>query len=345
MDMHVHLPIDSPVYPLEFVQDDAAMATTRAVKNAKILLLSGFTTIRCVGQIYAGPNFIDIAVAKAGEKGWILAPHIISAGNALGMTGGIMDPDMVGGYAPDILSTSYKNGVADGVDELVKSVRYQLKYGATVIKIGATDGVLAETSSVGNQEYTFEEMKAVVDEANRHNIPVAAHAHGTAGIKAAIKAGVSSIEHGSLLDDESIAMMIQQGTYLVPTTYADDAIPLELLNPLRRKKAEYIMPLAIQNLQKAIQAGVKIAFGTDSPVIPHGDNAKEFAALVRRGMKPIDAIRTATLNSAELLRVKDRGQIKIGYHADIIGLTENPLDNIQALEHVVFVMKDGEVIN
>lgn len=343
MDMHVHLPIDSSTYPLEFVQDDAGMATVRAVKNAKILLLAGFTTIRCVGQIYAGPNFIDIAVAKAGENGWIPAPHIISAGNAIGMTGGIMDPDMVGGYAPNTLSTSYRNGVADGADEIVKAARYQIKYGAKVIKIGATDGVLAEMPDVGNQEYTFEEMKAVIEEANRHDIPVAAHAHGTAGINAAIKAGASSIEHGSLLDDESISLMKKHGTYLVPTTYADDALNLALLNPVQRKKAEYIMPLAKQNLKKAIQENVKIAFGTDSPVIPHGENAKEFAALVRRGMKPIDAIRTSTINAADLLRRKDIGQIKVGYHADIIGVTENPLINISSLEKIQFVMKDGEV--
>lgn len=343
MDMHVHLPIDTPTYPLEFVQDDAGMATVRAVKNAKILLLSGFTTIRCLGQIYAGPNFIDIAVAKAGEQGWIPAPHIISAGNALGMTGGIMDPDMVGGYAPNVLSTSYKIGVADGVDEVVKATRYQIKYGAKVIKIGATDGVLAETASVGNQEYTFEEMKAIVDEAKRHDVTVAAHAHGTEGINAAIKAGVNSIEHGSMLNDESIRLMKQHGTYLVPTIYTADSEALGYLNPLMRSKSEYINPIAKRSLEKAIKAGVKIAFGTDSPVVPHGDNAKEFSALVRQGMQQIDAIRSATINAADLLKLQDQGQIKISYHADIIGVSENPLTNIKTLENVRFVMKDGEV--
>lgn len=343
MDMHVHLPVDSPTYALQFMQDDAGMATVRAVKNAKILLLAGFTTIRCLGQIYAGPNFIDIAVAKAGEQGWIPAPHIISAGNAIGMTGGTMDPDMIGGYAPNIIASDYKIGVADGVDEVVKAVRYQIKYGAKVIKIAATDAVLTESDNAANQEYSYEEMKAIVDEANRHGIPVAAHAHGTEGINAAIRAGVSSIEHGSLLSDESIQLMKQHGTYLVPTTHTDDGINLNELTPMMRKKANYIIPLAKQSLQKAIKAGINIAFGTDSPVIPHGENGKEFAALVQRGMQPIDAIRAATINAADLLRIHDRGEIKIGYDADIIGVTENPLTNIKTLENIPFVMKDGVV--
>ncbi len=169
------------------------------------------------------------------------------------------------------------------------------------------------------------------------------HAHGTEGINAAIKAGVRSIEHGSLLDNESIRLMKQHETFLVPTTYASEAIKLDMLSPITRKKAEYLMPIAKQNLQNAIKSGVKIAFGTDSPVIPHGENAKEFAALVRRGMQPIDAIRAATINAADLLKLQDRGQIKVGYHADIIGVIENPLTNIQTLENISFVMKDGEV--
>jgi imidazolonepropionase-like amidohydrolase len=286
---------------------------------------------------------VDVALSKASEAGWITAPHIIPAGHALSITGGHMDPDMVGPYAPNVLPISYRTGVADGVDEVIKSVRYQIKHGAKVIKAAATAGVLSEEEGVGNQQYSYEELKVMVDEAGRHGIPVAVHAHGTEGINAAIKAGVRSIEHGSLLDDESIRLMKQYGTFLVPTTYAADAIKLDFLSPTTRKKAEYLLPLAKQNLQKAIRAGVKIAFGTDSPVIPHGENAKEFAALVRRGMAPIDAIRTATINAADLLRLQDRGQIKVGFHADIIGVMQNPLTNIQTLENVSFVMKDGEV--
>ena len=344
MDMHVHLPNDmNEKFALQLVQDDDAMATVRGVKNAKILLMAGFTTVRNLGLV-PGESFVDVALSKASESGWIVAPHIIPSGHPLSITGGHMDPDMFGAYAQNILPVSYRTGVADGVDEVVKSVRYQIKYGAKVIKAAATAGVLSEEAGVGNQQYSDEELKAMVEEASRHDIPVAVHAHGTAGINAAIKAGVRSIEHGSLLDDESIRLMKQHGTFLVPTTYAADAINFNFLSPISRKKAAYLMPLAKQNVAKAIKAGVKIAFGTDSPVIPHGENAKEFAALVRRGMTPLDAIRTATLNAAELMKLQDRGQIKSEFHADIVGVSENPLNNIRTLEDVKFVMKDGEVI-
>ncbi|RDI48868.1 metal-dependent hydrolase family protein [Aquicella lusitana] len=343
MDMHVHLPNDfNQQFKLQLVQDDDAMSTVRGVKNARILLMAGFTTVRNLG-LTPGEGFVDVALAKASEAGWIVAPHIIPAGHGLSITGGHMDPDMFGPYAPNVLPVSYRTGIADGVDEVIKSVRYQIKHGAKVIKAAATAGVLSEEDGVGNQQYSYEELKAMVDEAGRHDIPVAVHAHGTEGINAAVKAGVRSIEHGSLLDDESIRLMKQHGTFLIPTTYVTDAINLDILSPITRKKAEYLMPIAKKNLQKAIKSGVKIAFGTDSPVIPHGENAKEFAALVRRGMQPIDAIRTATINAADLLRLQDRGQIRVGYHADIIGVLENPLTNIHALEHVHFVMKDGEV--
>ena len=344
MDMHVHLPNDmNEKFALQLVQDDDAMETVRGVKNAKILLMAGFTTVRNLGLV-PGESFVDVALSKASESGWIVAPHIIPSGHPLSITGGHMDPDMFGAYAQNVLPVSYRTGVADGVDEVVKSVRYQIKYGAKVIKAAATAGVLSEEAGVGNQQYSDEELKAMVEEASRHDIPVAVHAHGTAGINAAIKAGVRSIEHGSLLDDESIRLMKRHGTFLVPTTYAADAINFNFLSPISRKKAAYLMPLAKQNVAKAIKAGVKIAFGTDSPVIPHGENAKEFAALVRRGMTPLDAIRTATLNAAELMKLQDRGQIKSEFHADIVGVSENPLNNIRTLEDVKFVMKDGEVI-
>jgi imidazolonepropionase-like amidohydrolase len=343
MDMHVHLPNDfNQRFALQLVQDDDAMSTVRGVKNAKLLLMAGFTTVRNLG-LTPGESFVDVALSKASEAGWIIAPHIIPAGHALSITGGHLDPDMFGPYAPNVLPVSYRTGVADGVDEVIKSVRYQIKHGAKVIKAAATAGVLSEEEGVGAQQYSYEELKAMVDEAARHGVPVAVHAHGTEGINAAIKAGVRSIEHGSLLDEESIRLMKQHGTFLVPTAYVADAIKLDQLSPATRKKAEYLIPLAKQNLKKAIKAGVKIAFGTDSAIIPHGENAKEFAALVRRGMKEIDAIRSATINAADLLQLQDRGQIKVGYHADIIGVTENPLMNIRTLENIPFVMKDGEV--
>jgi len=295
--------------------------------------------------ISSGESFVDVSLAKASEAGWIKAPHIIPAGHALSMTGGHLDPDMFGAYAPNVLPVSYRTGVADGIDEVIKAVRYQIKHGAKVIKIAATAGVLSEEEGVGEQQYSDEELKAIVSEANRHHVFVAAHAHGLEGINAAIKAGVRSIEHGSMMNNESIRLMKQYGTYLVPTAYTlSGEVKHEYISAITRRKSEYLTPLAIQNLQNAIKANVKIAFGTDSGVIPHGDNAKEFSILVKRGMQPIDAIRTATINSAEMMKIQDRGQIKMGYHADIIGVIENPLTNIKTLENVVFVMKDGEVI-
>ncbi|WP_367606964.1 amidohydrolase family protein [Legionella sp. W05-934-2] len=252
-----------------------------------------------------------------------------------------MDPEMVGNYRSAHIPNSYKNGVADGVDEVVKSVRYQIKYGAKVIKAGATAGVLSHESTVGAQQYSFEELKAMVNEAARHGVYVSVHAHGTQGINDAIKAGVRSIEHGSLLSDESIRLMKEKGTYLVPTSYLGYAINYDMLPNDIRQKAEYVIPKARKSLEKAIQAHVKIVFGTDTPVFPHGDNAKEFSALVKRGMSPIDAIRTSTTNAAEMMDIKNRGQIKIGMLADIIGVEGDPMTNITVLEKVKFVMKTG----
>jgi imidazolonepropionase-like amidohydrolase len=344
MDMHVHVSCDrDQEYALYLVQDDAGMATVRGVKNAKVLLMAGFTTVRNLNQGYPGDNFIDVALSKASEYGWIDAPHIIPSGHALSITGGHQDPDMFGGFAPNVLNVDYRNGVADGVDEVVKAVRYQIKHGAKVIKVAATAGVISTEPSVGNQQYSYKELKAIVDEAKRHDIPVAAHAHGTEGINAAIKAGVRSIEHGSLLNDESIHLMKENGTYLVPTTYVLFSLKLDKLNPMVRAKAAYLIPLAKANVSKAIASDVNIAFGTDSPVIPHGDNAKEFSSMVQLGMTPMNAIRTATINAADLARIKNRGQIKVGYHADIIGVTKNPMVDIKTLEDVRFVMKDGKV--
>ena len=223
------------------------------------------------------------------------------------------------------------------------ATRYQIKYGAKFIKICATAGVLSFEESVGAQQFTLEEMQTIVDEAARHGMKVAAHAHGTAGIKAAVRAGVASIEHGSILDDEAIQMMIDRGTYLVPTTYLVGAINMDALPPPIRAKAEQVLPMAVESVRRAVTAGVKIAFGTDAAVYPHGDNAKEFAALVDRGMSPLEAIRSATINAADLLGVDDRGQIAEGLLADMVAVSGNPLNDITAMENVRFVMKGGQV--
>jgi imidazolonepropionase-like amidohydrolase len=213
-----------------------------------------------------------------------------------------------------------------------------------VIKTCATAGVLSLEGPVGAQQYSYEEMKAMVDEAARHGVKVAAHAHGSEGILAAVQAGVASIEHGSVLTDEIIALMVEQGTYLVPTTYLADRIDLDVLPPLVRAKAETILPQMRRSLERAIAAGVPIAFGTDAAVFPHGENAGEFSIYVRLGMTEIEALRTATIRAADLLDVDDRGRIEAGLLADLIAVPGNPLDDIAVTENVVFVMLGGRVI-
>ena len=200
-----------------------------------------------------------------------------------------------------------------------------------------------ETQAIRDFVLAHPEIRAMVEEAARHGVKVAAHAHGTEGIIAAVRAGVASIEHGSMLNDEAIALMKEKGTYLVPTTYLAGAINLDVLPPPIRAKAEAVLPVAKESVRRAIQAGVKIAFGTDAAVFPHGDNAKEFAALVERGLTPLEAIRSATLNAVDLLGVDDRGLIAPGRWADIIAVPGNPLEDVRALEDVRFVMKGGKV--
>jgi imidazolonepropionase-like amidohydrolase len=266
---------------------------------------------------------------------------VVPSRESLGITGGHCD---VTGFAPGILEQDPKSGVADGPWEVVQAVRYQIKHGAQVIKTCATAGVLSMEGPVGAQQYTEEELRAMVEEAARHGIKVAAHAHGTEGIKAAVRAGVASIEHGSMLDEEAIALMKERGTYLVPTTYLVDRINLAVLPPLVRRKAETVLPLARESLKRAIVAGVKIGFGTDAAVYPHGENAKEFAVLVRMGMSPLEALRSATTGAADVLGVTDRGVVAPGKLADLVALPGDPLQDITATERVSWVMQGGRVV-
>jgi imidazolonepropionase-like amidohydrolase len=338
IDAHTHLTGDlEGDWSHRDVTETAADAALRGARNASRTLRAGFTTVRDVGA----PGFADVSLMHAIDGGLVEGPRMIPSGHALGITGGHCD---VTGYAPGIAEGSPESGVVDGVDEALKAVRYQAKHGAKVIKICATAGVLSFDATVGAQQLSDEEMRAIVQEARRHGLKVAAHAHGAEGILAAVRAGVASIEHGSLINDEAMALMKQQGTYLVPTTYLVDAIDLTQLPPPIRAKAEGILPLAKANLRLAIRAGVKIAFGTDAAVYPHGRNAREFAALVERGMTPIDAIRAATVNDADLLGVTDRGRIAPGLLADLIAVPGNPLTDVRVLERVTFVMKGGVTV-
>ena len=307
----------------------------QAVRFGGVTVRAGFTTVRDFG------GDVTVELAKAVEQGHIVAPRVIPSRNALGITGGHCD---VTGFAPGILEGGIEQGVADGPWAVVQAVRYQIKHGAQVIKTCATAGVLSMEGPVGAQQYTYEEMKAMVDEAARHGIKVAAHAHGSEGILAAVRAGVASIEHGSILTEEIMDLMIEKGTYLVPTTYLVDRIPLDALPPLVRSKAEEILPEARQSVQRAIQAGVPIAFGTDAGVFPHGENAGEFEIYVQMGMSELDAIRTATINAADLLGTTDRGRIATGLSADIIAVPGDPTEDISVTKDVRFVMVAGRMV-
>lgn len=335
MDMHVHLTYEiSGDWVTREVTETPVDEAIRGVKNARLTLRAGFTTVRNVGS----GGFSDVALMHAIDRGDIEGPRIVPAAYAIGITGGHCD---VTGYAPGVRETGPEEGVADGVAAVVRAVRYQIKHGARVIKICATAGVLSFEGPVGAQQLTEEEMRAIVGEAARHGLRVAAHAHGTEGIMAAIRAGVTSIEHGSMLSDSAIALMKERGTWLVPTTALADFMDLNALPPALRAKAERVIPLAKESLSRAIRAGVRIAFGTDAAVIPHGTNAREFGALVQRGIKPIDAIRAATINAAELLGVDDRGIIAPGKLADMVAVPGNPLEDVKVTERVCWVMKGG----
>ena len=336
IDLHTHLSSEisaaSFTAPVTLTMADLAFS---AANNARKTALAGFTTVRDFG------GDVTVALGKAVERGTVIGPHVVPSREALGITGGHCD---VTGFAPGIAEQGPKDGTADGPWEVVQAVRYQIKHGAQVIKVCATAGVLSLEGPVGAQQLSFEEIKAIVDEATRHGIRVAAHAHGTEGIKAAVRAGVTTIEHGSMLDDEAIAMMKERGTYLVPTTYLADRINLAVLPPLVRSKAETIIPFARASLKKAIAAGVRIGFGTDAGVYPHGENAGEFMVYTRLGMSPLDALRSATIVAAEALGVTDRGTIAPGKLADLIAVPGNPLQDMTATQRVTWVMVGGKIV-
>lgn len=345
IDAHTHIVgrvLGDPEGRTSRFRDYNSFGAILAVENANKTLMAGFTTIRNVG---AG-KFDDLAIKKAINDGWIMGPRMLTGGHSLGITGGHCDEN---GYKPGMADGDFKTGIADGVDQVRAAVRYQIKYGADVIKTCATGGVLSEGDAVGVQQYSFEEMKAMVDEAKQHHRKVAAHAHGTEGIKVATRAGVASIEHGSFIDVEGAKLMREKGTFLVPTLMAGEAVEkLAQRGFLTGYIAEksFDAAKAMRNAIKiAIANDVKIALGTDSGVIPHGTNAREFRLMVNwGGMKPLDAITAGTLNGAKLLGVdKTVGSLEVGKYADIVAVPGNPLDDITLTEKVSFVMKNGVV--
>jgi imidazolonepropionase-like amidohydrolase len=346
MDMETNMLLGGPSggNPRSDVQDDPAFRTLRAIINCRTTLQAGFTTVRNLGLfVRTGGVLLDVALSRAVDLGWVDGPRIVPAGHAITPTGGHLDPTMFQRLGPGIMPLSVEEGIANGVPEVRKAVRYQLKYGARVIKISASGGVMSHSGEAGAQQYSDEELDAIVDEAHRAGIKVAAHAHGDAGIRACIRAGVDCIEHGSLATDETIALMVEHGTFLVPTSYLSEGLDISRAAPELKAKAAEIFPKARRMLGKAIEAGVKIACGTDAPAVPHGQNAKELWAMVDRGMTPLAAIQAATLGAAELISAFDRGRLEAGLLADIIAVPGDPLADVTVTEDVRFVMKGGRI--
>ncbi|MFZ0235478.1 MAG: amidohydrolase family protein [Candidatus Acidiferrales bacterium] len=340
IDCHTHLtmtPYDSGPAGMRKSYPRQALIGAR---NARMTLEAGFTTVRNVGA----DGYSDIALRDAINAGDVPGPRMLASGPPLSITGGHADNNYL---APQYNWSD--DGVADGVDGVTRKVREDIKYGADVIKFMATGGVLSEGDNPALAQYSPEEMKAIVDTAHGLGRKVAAHAHGATGIKYAVLAGVDSIEHGSYINDEDIQLMKEHGTYLVPTVYLEDWLMENVqtlgLTPNMIEKAKIVLPIAQEHLSHAFKSGVKIAFGTDAAVYPHGLNAHEFGKMVSMGMTPLQSIQAATVNAADLIGWTDRvGAIEPGKFADIIAVQGDPLADVHVLENVHFVMKGGEVI-
>ena len=342
IDCHTHVTAPPMDYYEEIFRRSPIDEAVTAHLYAKRTLDAGFTTVRNLGS----GSYIDVALRSAIDRGLVEGPRILAATLPLGATGGHADDTT--GFAPNI-EFHGETGVANGIDAVRARVRENVKRGADVIKFMASAGVLSNETSVGAPQYSQAEMDAIVDEAHRWGKKVAAHAHGTEAIKMAIRAGVDSVEHCSFIDDEGLKLAKQHGTYLVFDIYNDDFILAEYgklgVPPAQIAKEKLVGRVQRENFRKAVKAGEKMAFGTDAGVYPHGWNAKQFAKEVEWGMTPLQAIRSATINAADLIGWQDKvGAIKPGYYADMVAVSGDPLADVSTLEHVGFVMKGGHVV-
>ena len=346
IDCHTHLGARADRYDEIWNFKDSPFSSAIAgTVNARKTLDAGFTTVRDVGSL----PFLAVDLRNSINEGLLPGPRIVASGPAISITGGHGD---LNNYSPQtsvlMFPAERDFAIADGIEQVQHVVRAQVKYGVDVIKILASGGVLSKGDQPGAPQFTFEELKMAADTAHATGRKIAAHAHGAASIKSAILAGIDSIEHASLVDDEGIRLAKEHGTYFVMDIYNDDyilgkarefGIPEEFIN-----KERGVGRLQRENFQKAFKAGVKMAFGTDAGVYPHGDNAKQFHYMVQFGMTPAQAIQAATIHAADLIgRSKDVGTLAPGHYADLIAVTEDPLARVEALEHVAFVMKGGRV--
>jgi imidazolonepropionase-like amidohydrolase len=337
IDVHTHLTMNPDFDPYKELTSTSAKEAINGVVNARTTLLAGFTSVRNVGA----SGFVDVDLRDAINNGQVPGPHMQVSGPLLGITGGHCDENLL-----PIQYHLQGDGVADGIAAVQHKVRENIKYGADLIKICATGGVLSKCDDPQASQYTLEEMQAIVADAHRLGRKVAAHAHGAQGILWATEAGVDSIEHGSYINDEGIAAMKKRGTYLVPTLYLEDwMIEKGHLPPFYEQKMKDVSAVAKANIKRAVQAGVKIALGTDAAVYPHGLNAHELDVDVNQiGMAPLAALQTSTINAADLMGwTAKTGTLEPGKWADIIAVEKNPLDDVRVLEDVKFVMKGGVV--
>ncbi|WP_419919223.1 amidohydrolase family protein [Candidatus Poriferisocius sp.] len=345
MDMEVDLVLGGPGAGLsDPVRSDPIKMTLRATVNARRTLRAGFTTVRNLGLfVKTGGYLIDVALSEATEAGWIDGPRIVPAGHAIVPTGGHLDPSAQSSLAPHIMPLTVEEGIADGIDEIRRAVRYQIKHGARLIKCCASGGVMSQTGPSGAQQYSTGELAAIAEEAHRRGLKVAAHCHGDTAVNAALDAGIDCIEHGFMIGDATIQRLVDTGTFLVSTTALAEDWDVSQYPPTLRAKAAEVFPRAKESLTRAIEAGVKIACGSDAPAIWHGRNAQELVVLVKRGMTPLQALRAATTAGAELIAAPDLGRIAPGMLADIIGVPGDPLTDITTTQRVQFVMKNGRV--